>query len=632
MAVNDKDNNTNTPAPATTAVGSAFQAAQESARGNQQQNTSQARASGAGFSFRNMGGIARPAMGRSPASEVLSKLTKAIGAVYEENIDKSFEFALIPIDMNSTTTLSVSVLVLAMREKANPDVGVAFHTLILEASAEAPAPRFENIAGLNTEILRTVGEAYDQNMLTAVTEAVQRQYPQSKLLNAEACVVPRDFNVTDTDAVFRLASNAAFANSSELETNAPGFQDLNLANAEKDSTLTIRTTMGNGPTIDAVNHPLRADIKIDFSAAPANQQSNQQAVERVSQVAHLDGFIDLTWDPVAVQQNMFAAYGQPAPNNFQRYAARYVLTALESTNLLTIPAQLLALLPALSLRENNQWVQAFRQHSFGDGIDMHDIGAVGIEANFENNASGFGSRIDTRSDTFKPEHLHRLVTSVVKPGLILSLDVPECGPQTWYNGVFAAAAEGNPKANAAIIDAANVLTNGAFGKYFSPNGRVAVDENNRIHLGYYIDKNGARQDIRNIDYLAVMNLVGEKDPMVIRQWSDSFFATSPLPVRLAKRKQIITGLFGDVTFTGFARRVTFEVEFIEALAKAVAETGLSMRSISPYADAGNYERAAGGYGSTLMSGDTTGLFNRGGFGQAQSFGSNRSFGVGTGRW
>jgi hypothetical protein len=625
MAVNDKDQNTNKPATPN-ALGSAFQAAQESAaqqRGGAQQNQGR---QNAGFSFRNMGGIARPAMGRTPASEVLSKLTKVIATVYEENIDKSFEYGLIPVDMNTTTTLGVSVLILTMLEKANPETGVSFHTLIVEASAEAPAPRFESINGQNVEILRTVGEAYDDNMLKVVTDHVRRQYPQSKLLNAEACVVPRDFSVSDEDAVFKLASNAAFANSSELETNRAGFFDLNLANAESDSTLTVRTSFGNPPSLNAVNHPLRSDIKIDFSAAP-NNQNNQQVVERVTPVAHLDGYIDLVWDPAQVSQNMFAQYSPQAVASYQRYAARYVLTALESQNLLTIPAQLLALIPALSLRENNQWVQSFRSQNFGEGIDMHDIGAVGIEANFENNPSGYGLRVDTRADTFKPEHHHRLVTSVVKPGLILSLDVPECGPQTWYNGVFAVAAEGNPKANAAIIDAANHLTNGEFAKHFSPNGRVAVDENNRIHLGFYVDRNGVKQDIRNIDYLAVMNLVGEKDPSIIRQWSDTFFPTQSLAVRLAARKRIITGLVADVTLTGFARRVTFEVEFVEALAKGIAANKLSIRSISPYADAGNYERAQGGFtGNTLMSGDTTGLFNRGGFGQTQAFGSNRAFG------
>ena len=258
---------------------------------------------------------------------------------------------------------------------------------------------------------------------------------------------------------------------------------------------------------------------------------------------------------------------------------------------------------------------------------MHDIGAIGIEANFENNPNGVGTRIDTMSDSFKPEHLHKLIASTIKPGLIMSLDVPECGPETWYNDVFAAAAENNQKANAAIVDAAMTLTNGAFGRYFPTGAQVAIDENNRIHMGHYSDANGVRKDIRDIDYLAVMNLVGEKDPQVIRDWSDTFLRTNyPLPLRLSARKRIISGIFSDVVFTGFARRVTFTPEFINALEKACSEVGLMIRSVSSYADMGSYDRATSSYAdSALLTGDSAGIFSRG-FGTSnQAFGAARSF-------
>jgi hypothetical protein len=564
-------------------------------------------------------------MGRTPASEVLSKLNKALSEVYAEAADKSFEITLLPIDLNSTNTLGVSVLVVALRDRQNPEAGVAHHTLVVEASIEQPAPRFEVINGVNTEIIRTVGEAYDPIMQQTVAEAINRAFSQTRQLAASAEVVPRDFNITDSASLFALAANAVFACSSELETSNPDFKDLNLVHADRDSNLTVRTTFGNPQSRNAVGQPIRSDVLIEFSAAPLSQGAAQQtqAVERTSSVARIAGFMDLVWDPAQMQQN----YMYQNTSNFQRYAARFVSTALESTQLLTIGAQLLALIPALSLRENNQWVQAFRRQSFSNKIDMHDIGAIGIEANFENNPNGVGTRIDTQSDSFKPEHLHKLIASTIKPGLILSLDVPECGPETWYNDVFAAAAENNPRANAAIINAAMQLTNGAFAKYFPNNGQVAIDENNRIHMGHYSDSTGVRKDIRDFDYLAVMNLVGEKDPQIIRDWSDTFLRTQyPLPLRMARRKQIIAALCGDVVFTGFARRVTFTPEFIGALEKACSDVGLAIRSVSSYADMGSYDRAiSGSVASSMLSGDAGSLFNRGNFNNnAQQFGAARS--------
>ena len=622
MAIKDNQQQHSTSnAGQQTSMGQSFEQAREAQQtrgaGDQRDNV---------FSFRSMGNMTRTPMGRTPASEVLSKLVKALSAVYEEGADKSFEVACIPVDMNSTTSLGVSALVVALRDKQDMSLGVAFHTLIVEASVEPVAPRFEVINGVNTEIVRSVGEAYDKIMISEISGVIAKAYPSSQQHPASACVVPRDFNINDQTAVYTLAANALFAASSELETSGPNFIDLNLANADRDSNLQVRVAFGNTQINNAVQQPVRNDVAIDFTAAPNNQNQNAQqlSVERVSGISRLGGFIDLVWDPVQMAQAPI--WGQAVQqNNYQRYSARFVATSLESQSVLTIPAQLLALIPALSLLENNQWVQAFRQNSFNAEADMHDIGAVGIEANFDGNPNGIGTRIDTKADSFRPEHLYKLISAVFRQGLHISLDVAECGPDTWFNDVFAAAAEGNPRANQAIIDAAQTLTNGNFLKYF-PGGPVAKDDNNRIQLGHYGDRNGVRRDIRDIDYLAILNLVGEKDMEVVQKWSDSFLLVNrPLPLRLADRKRIITGIFSDVVFTGFARRVTFEPSFIEALAKGAADAGMVIRPVTSYADMGNYERAVAGFnGAALMN--SGGVFSHA-FGQtSRPYGNGSTFG------
>lgn len=613
MAIKMDNSGTGATTQQTTMAG-AFNQAQSRAQENKN----------SGFSFRNMSSLSRAPMGRTPASEILMKLHKAMAEVYSEAADsKTFEFTLIPIDMNMTTELSVSVLVLCLRLRDQPDTGVAYHTLIIEGSVDQPVPRYEVINGVNTEIIRTVGEANDATLRQVVANYVGKHFPQSKQLYVDACVVPRDLTL-DQQSVYKLAANAMFAASSELEIQQFGFEDLNLLHAERDSNLSVRTTFSNPQITNAVGQPVRSDIEILFSAAPLNQpqQGQQQAVERVSSIAKVSGFMDLVWHPAEVQQT---SYLVQQPTSYQRYAARFVITALESTQLLTIGAQLLALIPAFSLRSGDKWVQAFRRSSFSNAIDLHDIGAVGIEVNFENNQNGVGSRIDTKSDSFKPEHFHKLVASTIQRGMILSLDVPECGPDTWYNGVFGAAAAGNPEANNAIINAANQLTGGTFGSYFPPGGRIAMDEQNRIHLGSYVDSTGVRKDIRDIDYLAIMNLVGEKDPQVVRDWSDSFSKSNyPLELRLAGRKRIISAIFNDVNITGYATRVTFTAEFINALMKGCEASGLALRMVDSYADMGSFERATNSFiGASMISNDSSGLFNRSYGAPSQNFGGSR---------
>lgn len=610
MAVNDSEQGSLAKALNTAGVGIS---------GNQQKQQPQQQTQQTGFSFRNLGGMSRMAMGRTPASEALSKLMKALTTVYEEAADKSFEITPIPIDYNSTVSLNISALVICLRDKSALDIGVAYHTLIIEASIDPVAPKYELVNSVNVEIIRVAGDAYDVTMNEFIVDAVRKQFPQSTLLPVGHCVVPRTFNVADPMAVYNLAANALAACSQELQVNDKAFVDLNLSQASKDSNLTVRTTFGNPQITNAVGQPVRSDIQIEFAAAPTTNQNNQ-AVERTSVISRVSGFMDLVWDPVQAPTNFYYA---PQQQSFQRYVARFVMTMMESHDLLTIPAQLLGLLPALNLRENNAWIQAFKQHNYSQDIDIHDIGAVGIEANFEGNPNGIGKRIDTRSDSFQNEHLYKLVASTIRQGMLLSLDIPESGPESWYNEVFVAAADGNQVARNMIIAAANQLTNGHFNKYFNNNDAICIHEENRIHLGTYVDANGVIKDLRDVDYLAVLNLVGEKDPQIVRDWSDSFIKTGyPLPMRLSGRKRTITSLFNEVKITGFARRVTFENNFMDALARAAIDAGLNIRSTTAYTDIGSYERAtASGFTSgALMSGDQTGLFRATGYNAGAAMG------------
>ena len=616
MAINDKNQQNDS------SMGQAFAAAENQQRGNNGQQGQQQNS----FSFRSMGSMMRAPMGRSPASEVLSKMNKALIDMYSQNVNSNlFEITLIPIDMNTNIDLDVSVIVICARDKAALESGVAYHTLLLAASIPVPTSRFEVINDVNTEVVRVIGDAYTDKMAKVVRDTVGRSFPNSKQHSAGSCVVPAEFNISDNDQLYMLASNAVYATCSTLEMIRPDFVDVNLSNAQNDSSLQVRTTFGNHETVDRVGAPTRSDIVIDFFAAAPNQQQNSTGVERVNNVGQITGFVDFVWAPVVAQGNIYLQNQQPMT---QKYAPRFVCTKMESADLMTIPAQLLSLLSAFSLNENNscQWIRQFDRKGFANGVDWQDAGALAIEANIGNDPSGYG----VRADVSKTESLYKLMALAVRPTMVLSMDVPECGPETWYNDVFAAAAEGNEKANRAIIQAANYLTNGAFSKYFG-GGKVATDELNRIHLGHYLGADGVRHDIRNIDYLAILNMVGDKDIGVVRDWSDTFLKTNyGQKLRLGGRKKIMEQLVSDLRITGFARRVTFEMAFIDALYKGATDAGLVIRNTTTVTELGGFDRATGDFlSSAFMSGGNSGLFNRGGSFNTNNASFNRSF---SGRW
>lgn len=590
-----------------------------------------------GFSFRSLGRMANAPMGRNPASEVLVKLEKALEEIYK-SVNPAFEVKLIPIDMNNNPAIARSALVVAMFDKGAPSLGVAYHTLILDGSGEPFQPKYEQIDGQNVEILRLTCEVWDEKFREVAADAVSRTFQGAKLVSAEATVVPRSFDIADEQLVYMLASNALFANNHELNRNRTDFADLNLAGNSRDSNLTARVAFNHDQLIDAVGEPVRTDVMIELIATAVQTGQGANSDARATKVSQVGGFLDLVWDPLNPPANPYAQWGQQQQQQQQfnpLYVAHFIMTHLETLELMTVPAQLFALVQVMTLRDGNAWARGFAPRPYSQGVDMHDIGAIGIEANPEQNPNGIGARIDTKTDSFTQQGtLSKLLQAFVRPGLLLSIDVPECGPSTWSNSVFAAAAEGVPKANEFIIEAAQTLTNGNFGKhYVGGSGRVAYDNANRIHLGWYTDTQGRKRDLRDIDYLAVANIIGEKDPGVIKAWSDTFVNLRIAPAaRLAQRKNIIQNLVGDANFTGFARRATLAGDFMEALAKGCVDAGLSLRAQYPFGDVAGQERASAQFANgLLMAPGATGLFTAG-FGGSANQGAGWRTGFGGNRW
>lgn len=629
MAVQDEPTNGTQMGSAFERARSGAQPAASAAPAVQAAQPQQAR--GPRLSFLNTSGIINRPMARNPAGEVLTKLTKALDATLQDAVYDAYEVKLIPIDMNDTVSLTTSVIAVAAIEKNSRDIGVAYHILILEASAEPVAARYEQIGGNNVEVLITIGDAYNAKLREEVAAAVGRSYPQMKILSAGATVVPRDFKVDDEKLVHDLGANATYADAVELERNRPGWEDLNLSTVARDATLQVRTQLTRDQVINVVGQPIRRDISIDLNAIPVQQ--NQQDVARQAPLARISGYLDLVYNPVAQPTNAFNAYAQQqvqapgSPPLTRTYVARFVMTDMESVTAPTLGCQLLTLAMAASLNENNSWVKAFEPQYTQGQQDLHDFGAVGIEVNFQNPGQPGLGRIDTQSADFGEQQLMQLVAATVAPGLMISLDVEEVGPSSWINGIFPAAASGHPGANAEIYDAAMRLTNGAFAKYFPQGGVICYDEDNKIHMGTWVDSNGVKRDLRDWDYLAVLNTMGERDPVVVKDFSDTFTLTGfPLLQRLAARKRIITGLASGVNITGFARRVTFSTEFIVALAKGCLECGLDIKTVAPYTNVAAGQRGVASYApQTQMPLTPTGLFNRGGYATPTAAAGNRAY-------
>lgn len=594
------------------------------------QTTQQAVPSQPALSFSNMGyGFG---LTRSKTDEALNKALSVFKEdikkqIEERKLDPVFEASLLALDATKGTGVRFSGIIVATTHKEIRDA-VAIHTVVVEGSSDPIMPKIESARGVQYEVQITAGESIDRDYLAEVMKVVEKAYPGFRVINADAQVLNRDFEYEDKNLVRSFVQNIILPTTTNLITSTGNFPELNLGRIERDSTLGVQRSFNEGNSLDYSGNPVRTDIKVTMTSHTGQKNSNGSlnGQERTRVLGVVGGYIDTVW---VDEQNLQAAnLVGPKP----KFVARLVMTTLENQAMQTIPAQLLALSASMLLREGNNWFGYFtprRQAAGAHRIDKRDVGALNIEGNMNDDPSGFDKMIDTKENGFDGIALQRLIMRLFVPGMYFTLRVSEAGADTWYNSVFKAAADGNPNAINAILAGANTLTNGNFQKFYTSGASPVLKNEDRVHMGHYTDSNGAKCDLADIDYLAIMNLVGRNDPTVGAAWSNTFYGTSePLNVRLAARWKMINDVVGGTAvLTGYGRLVTFTNEFIDAFAKAVAATGLSIRQIGGNDGSLFQQRAGASFlaGAAVTPGQT-GLFNYGGgqpVQQSGAFGFNQ---------
>lgn len=537
------------------------------------------------MSFMKLGSVG--GLSRTPASEILTKAMIALDLEYKKTTEKPWEVTLLAVDNSKETNLAFSGIVVVVRRTDAPTRGVCYHTLILEESGESLTAKIENFRGQPYEIQRVTSDAFDELYNKAVYEIVTRAFPNTLTTKMDGEVVPRGFNFEDKEALHALALNAQLPCYTCLEVMDPKFFDMDLTAFEHDATLAVRIAFNEPQKIDYVGLPVRNDINIALTASSVNRNQNSTIVnaqDRTKLIASIGGYIDPVWAPGDTSQFNYNP-NVPQP----KFAARFVITNMENVAQTTIASQLLALYSGTVLRENNNWYPYFspRPHTAASKrereVDLRDIGAINIEGNISNNVSGYDAYIDTKAASFTAQELGRLIQMTFRPGIHFSLRVSEFGADTWYNSPFLAASMNDQSAIRAILRGADTLTNGAFSQHYGTNESPVLINCDRVHLGYYTGADGVKRDISDIDYLAIMNLVGKADNTAGAAWANTFLREDqPLHLRLSARKKMIESVTSsEVTYTGFARIVTFTTRFIDSLVKACAQTGIDIRAINP---------------------------------------------------
>lgn len=524
-------------------------------------------------------------IGSNIGSEAYIELKKQLGEIL---VADDVEFSILDMTKDIYPNLYYSGMIVAERAKANPGL-IAYQILLMAGTADPIKPLVETINQTQVEITRLPSDAYDDRVRDIAKQVVSKAFPNAKNVLVSCTVVPEGFNVKDAAAIRRLAHNAGTATNTELIYRSNQHQPVNLSEMDNSAGLTVALQFTNQQINGADSEPVRSSVIADFSFRP-NQRSSDRSLNNGSAnqtISQVSGFIDAVYAPVAGAANInpWLAQQQGAMTPTQKYIPRFVITDINS-RVLTPEMVLMAIATGFTLGDDSNWIQSFRPSNVQTGkVNLTDIGALNIDANILKDASGFGKEIDTTVQTFTLGELGALVAAMFRQELAVSLDVPDAGSQTWYTDLFVAASRGDNSAYNVIYNAANALTGGRFERHFGLGQPMFIDLGNRVHLGHWTDRSGEKRDIRDFDHLAVCNLVGKLNPSLIRDWSDTWTKTvQPLPIRLAARKRMIQSLSGETAvFTGWAERVTFSGNFMNALRASIRETGLPVNVTTPLA-------------------------------------------------
>ena len=549
-----------------------------------QYNTQQARPH---RSFLDLNGILARPMSRHSTGEVTAqykkKLDELMSSHFHEGFDNSFKTLV--LDNNSGSVGPISAILVCYQRMKGTDRHCSVYTLLVEGSCEMLPPRNYPISGRTVVIDTVPSDVYTGSFFKKIDTHIQTIHGQKiNTIDAGVMVVPRELSYEDDLHMRQIAYVATQAAYSMMERftgiTAERF-NLGLINTDE-TTLSAKIaytasndfTAGQAETTTGL--PVRSDIRISLIGS-LNQQRHQNDLDfsPSRELVSVDGYIDLV-------------YNQPPPPVpgqapiTQHYVPNFVITRADTQiDAITMELQLLALAQATLVSQNWAWAGSFLPNHDITGMDLRDIGAIGYEVNLAGN-EGKPTKIDTKSNDFDTNALYQFILMNINKDIIYSMDIVEGGDLSWVQEVFLESSYRNEAGGSAythIVESANELTGGVFSQVFPAGQPIVSNAMNRVHVGYYKERDGSIKDIRNIDYLAILNLSGKNDLSTVAQWGESFDNDSiPLEVRLETRMNILKQvLSNNFTLKGYARRIMFNPIFLNALNASCYHAGLVIR-------------------------------------------------------
>ncbi len=472
---------------------------------------------------------------------------------------------VIPVD-KSVAQMSVSVI--AIVQVVNRTAAV--FNYVVEATAGQIQPEEFKVPGRpDIQLPRAAGALYNfsETLWQRVKASVEKVVDGvDEILDAGGAQLHKELDPTDAARLQQTLNRACNATDSMLRKQEP----MNLAQLQG-LAMDVRAEFPRGNVEDSQGLPVYAAFKVDINGRDTSASNYDPVSVSATQIATLTGYVDLQY---AGPSTVYGHNNVPITTT-QMFVPKLVMTSTTTQHPRVFPElQLLAMACSAALVNRNSWMAALEPAFNDDGL--HSLAGMSLE---------LGAAVDPIAAEFKLFDF--LNTTVYLDRLNYYIHVADADDLTWLMAMFRDSTQPGELGTQAydhIVTIANNLTNGVFSQMFA-GGPIVEREDDKVIMGYWMDRQGNRRDLREINQVAFANLVGAADSQKAFEFNDTFNPEKgDLPTRLAIRFALLREVLqGNLEFKGYAAPYRVSPAFVEALYQAVQQVGIPM-NLNQYAE------------------------------------------------
>lgn len=569
---------------------------------------------------------------RAQTSQIVTEARKVLEkslSEYQIDVNNGVTYKIDSIDQTLAGVKMAAVLTLAYFKSDEGKDTMLFYTTLLEASVPSlgfkdVTPKVNASFNRDNEPRRSImapQTAYDfatPGFVAAIENKLRQSYGEGyDLIPVGGMTIPRSIDLTkDENRVHEILVNVVGALDTYIARQFGGEAPLTIRDVTENSTVSIIMDHHTVPGINAIGLPVRQDVTLTLRST--QRSANAGEPDESKEVVQASGYIDLIFTEPPVNNTLNA---RPETRCLTPF---FLLTGLTSVdfNLITPETQLLALGLTPVMAHGEQYLAPLMNRATQGNPD-HDAGALGFLVNYSGDPSGQPIGFEDTSKMSTKEQLDMLRAAIF-PELHVAIIIDKSGPLSWMNSLFVDAANGDTRAEDAVIEAANNLTGGVFGdKWRDKYGDNGGPELFRIlrggkHLGYYTNAAGEVRDLNDADTLWAFNTFGERNIERAWEYIETYLQDGDEIVQMAQRWKIITDRYPNATLVSTGVMVEATPELMEVLFDSLSVAGLTMRAatvLQDFSGARNRASFQGGRGLDAATVGTSLNRNYGGTGE-----------------